>query len=61
MSYSVSKRSIIERKVNVLFASDIKSGAVYVNDAYGDTIYNHLQYAGTYVTDDIRMAYMNWS
>lgn len=35
--------------------------AVYVNDAYGDTLYNHLQYAGTYITEDIRMTYLTWS
>lgn len=34
--------------------------AVYVNDAYGDTLYRHLQYAGTYITEDIRMAYSTW-
>ena len=35
--------------------------AVYVADAYGDTLYNHLQDAGTYVTEDIRMAYSYWT
>jgi hypothetical protein len=35
--------------------------AVYINDAYGDTINTHLQYAGTHITEDVRMTYSSWS